>query len=209
MRSARLAYRPEVQRERVAASGRVRVGIVGGGMVTRPLLRSTLVGIGAGLSAAWIMNQFQSLVSRIFEDGFSDDDERKDTTVRTADMLSKVASGEPVPEKYQGAAGSAVHYGFWGFLGALYGAAGAFMPGVRSGFGTAYGAGAALVADETMVPALGLAPPPQDVPLRTHAYGITSHLVFGAAMEGARRLIEQAIPTAREPISKGKVHDPS
>lgn len=172
--------------------------------VTRPeLLRSTVVGIAAGLAASWIMNQFQAMLGALSEDKDSDSqgEEDKPTTVKTADMVTEAFTGEPVPKQMQNAADAAVHYGFGAFLGGLYGALGAVMPGVRSGFGTAYGAGAALVADETMIPALGLSPPPQETPVSTHASGMISHLVFGAALEGARRLIESALhsPTRAGP----------
>lgn len=160
------------------------------------LLRATSIGVVAGISAAAIMNQFQALVSTLSqnEDSGSDEGEKgKPTTVKTADMISEAVLSEPVPEKMQSIAGAAVHYGFGAFLGGLYGAIGAAKPGVRTGFGTAYGAAAALVADEAMVPALGLSPPPQETPASTHAFGMISHLVFGIALEGSRRIIEALI----------------
>ncbi len=161
----------------------------------RQLLRSAVIGIAAGLSASWIINRFQAAVSAASsaEGGSKDSDEEKPTTVKAADMLSETVAGEPVPEPYEEPAGSAVHYGFGAFLGGLYGVLDELLPGVRAGYGTAYGAGVALVADEALVPAAGLTPPPQDLPAKTHAYGLVSHLVFGAALEGTRRLIEQAI----------------
>lgn len=160
------------------------------------LLRGAAVGVAAGLSASWIMDRFQAALSAATSDegGSDDSSEEKPTTVKAADMLSETVTGEPVPEPYEEPAGSAVHYGFGAFLGGLYGVLGELLPGVRAGFGTAYGAGVAIVADEALVPAAGLTPPPQDVPVSTHAYGLVSHLVFGAALEGTRRLIEQAAP---------------
>ncbi len=162
----------------------------------RQLLRGAAVGIVGGLSASWIMDRFQAVLSAATSDegGSNDGSEEKPTTVKTADMLSETVTGEPVPKAYEEPAGSAVHYGFGAFLGGLYGVLGELLPGVRTGFGTAYGAGVAIVVDEALVPAAGLTPPPQDVPVRTHALGLVSHLVFGAALEGTRRLIEQVIP---------------
>lgn len=160
----------------------------------RQLALNAMIGIAAGLSASWIMDRFQTVVGAATNDGGSNGgSDEKPTTVKAADMLSETVTGEPVPQPYDKLAGSAVHYGFGAFLGGLYGAWGAVMPSVRSGFGTAYGGAVALVADEALVPATGLAPPPTDVPAQTHAYGIVSHLVFGAALEGSRRLIERAI----------------
>ena len=168
---------------------------VPGEVTAQQLLRSAAIGIAAGLSASWIMNRFQGAVDAATkdDDGSKDSGEEKPTTVKAADMVSETLTGEPVPEPYEEPAGSAVHYGFGAFLGGLYGVLGEFVPGVRAGFGTAYGAGVAIVADEALVPAAGLTPPPQQVPASTHAYGLVSHLVFGAALEGTRRLIEQAV----------------
>lgn len=158
------------------------------------LLRGAAVGIIAGLSASWIMDRVQAAASAATsDDGGSGSSEEKPTTVKAADMLSETATGEPVPERYDEIAGSAVHYGFGALLGGLYGVLGEVLPRVRAGFGTAYGAGVVIVADQALVPAAGLTPPPQDVPVSTHAYGLASHLVFGAALEGTRRLIEQAL----------------
>ncbi len=160
------------------------------------LLRATLVGITAGVSAAFLMNQFQALVSSFQKDEDSGSDggeESKPSTVKAADAVSEKVSGEPVPRKMQRVAGAAVHYGFGAFLGGLYGAIGTARPRVRTGFGTAYAASVALVADEAMVPALGLSPPPQESPASTHAYSLISHLVFGIALEGSRRILEGAL----------------
>lgn len=175
---------------------------IGADMVGRQLLRSTVIGIAAGLSASWIMNRFQTLVTDASTAGTGSGDGEQDepATVKAADAVSNTVTGEPVPEEYEAPAELAVHYGFGAFVGGLYGALGEFLPGVRAGFGTAYGAGVAVVADEALVPAMGLAPPPQDVPAHTHAYAIASHLVFGAALEGSRRLIEAAI----SPATKGE-----
>lgn len=164
-------------------------------MKRQRLLRSTLIGIAAGLSASWIMNRFQAVAIAQSDAGEQDEP----ATVKAAGLLSETVTGEPIPEPYKEPAGSAVHYGFGAFVGGVYGALGEFLPGVRAGFGTAYGAGVAVVADEALVPALGLAPPAQDVPVETHAYGVVSHLVFGAALEGSRRLIEGATSPQLQP----------
>lgn len=170
--------------------------------VDRQLLQSVVIGAIAGLSASWIMNRFQAAVSAASSsDGGS---EEEPATAKAADRLSETVTGEPVPEPYQEPAGSAVHYGFGAFLGGLYGALGEAVPGVRAGFGTAYGAGVAVVADEALVPAAGLAPPPAEVPVQTHLYGIVSHLVFGAALEGTRRVIERALASIDDGRGRGE-----
>ena len=44
-----------------------------------------------------------------------------------------------------------------------------------------------LGADEIMVPALKLSPPPADSPMKTHICGLASHLVYGLTVDGVRR----------------------
>ena len=161
-------------------------------MDTERLLRSTVIGIAAGLSASWIMNRFQQAVTAAVGDIGTGGSRDEPATVKAADAVSGSVTGNPVPEPYEDPAQSAVHYGFGAFVGGVYGLLGEFQPGIRTGFGTAYGAGVAVVADEALVPAIGLAPPPQDVQPEAHAYGFASHLVFGAALEGSRRIIERA-----------------
>ncbi len=176
----------------------MRQAIVFEGKVdVQQLLRSATIGIVAGLSASWIMDRFQEGVSAASsdDDGSDKDGEEKPTTVKAADMVSETVTGEPVPKPHEEVAGSAVHYAFGAFLGGLYGVLGTIMPGIRIGYGTAYGAGVAMIADEGLVPAAGLTPPPQDLSAATHAYGLVSHLVFGAALEGSRRLIESSMST--------------
>jgi len=60
-------------------------------------------------------------------------------------------------------------------------------------WGSAYGVGNALLFDEAAVPAAGLGQVPWDTPASTHLYTLASHLVFGTAAEGMRRLVRAAI----------------
>ncbi len=143
--------------------GHVRRPKIGGAVDGGRLLRSTVIGIAAGLSASWIMDRFQVAVSAASGSEAGEEDEP--ATAKAADAVSKAATGEPVPDECEAPAGSAVHYGFGALVGGLYGALGEILPGIRAGFGTAYGAGVAVVADEALVPAVGLAPPPQEVPV--------------------------------------------
>ena len=62
-------------------------------------------------------------------------------------------------------------------------------PAAAIGFGMAFGLGVALVLDDLLVPAFGWGPWPWRTPLATHAYGLSSHLVFGLVLESVRRLV--------------------
>ena len=114
-------------------------------------------------------------------------------TEKAADTASLLLSGAPLPAPEKPRAGQLVHYGFGAGLGMAYGIVGEHWPGVTTGFGTLFGLGVALAANEMLVPATGLGPSPAETPLTTHAYALASHLVFGVALEGTRRVLDQAL----------------
>jgi uncharacterized membrane protein YagU involved in acid resistance len=116
-------------------------------------------------------------------------DGEEPNTVKAADAVAEATLGEPVPDRYREPSGTAVHYGFGAFLGAIYGAAVELRPATRTGLGTVYGAAVSLVADEIAMPALGFSPPASKVAASTHLRGFVSHLVFGVSLEAVRRLL--------------------
>ncbi len=148
----------------------------------RSLARGALAGAIAGIVASFAMNQFQAVVSRL---GTSSGGGGDPATVKAAERLV----GHGIDEREKGRAGEAVHYGFGTVLGMAYGAAAEIEPWVTAGFGLPYGGAVAVIADEALVPAAGLSGPPWRSPPATHAYSIISHLVFGAALEAARRVL--------------------
>ena len=158
-------------------------------MDTRRVIEGAAIGAVAGLAASWVMSEFHSA----WKSADEADDGDEPNTVKAADAVAEATVGEPVPEAYREPTGKAVHYGFGAFLGALYGAAAELRPATTAGFGTAYGAAVSLVADEMAMSALGFTPPAAQVPASTHLRGFVSHLVFGAALEGARRLLGSGI----------------
>jgi uncharacterized membrane protein YagU involved in acid resistance len=86
-------------------------------------------------------------------------------------------------------AGPAVHYAVGVTSGIVYSVASEFLPEVTAGFGMPFGAALWLTVDEGAVPLLGLAKGPTKYPPSTHIYALASHLVFGATVEGVRRLL--------------------
>jgi putative membrane protein len=129
------------------------------------------------------MERVQSLIQ-----GPSGGDEESATT-KAADRVSEAVTNEPVPKVQKQRAGQLVHYAFGAGLGLLYGALATQWRGLTAGFGALFGLGVALVADEGLVPALRLGPPPTDVSPKTHLYSLASHLVFGASLEAGRRIL--------------------
>ena len=169
------------------------------------LWKGLAAGVAAGLAASWIMNQFQSLWGKLAE-GIEkshgaqslqqgsppeppniNEDEEDDATERVASAISETVFDRELTEREKEKAGAAVHYGFGATTGAMYGALAEVAPGVTACNGLLFGAAVWVVADEAVVPALGLSKPPSQYPLSIHAYALSSHLVYGLTAEVVRR----------------------
>lgn len=159
------------------------------------VFKGALAGALAGLAAGYVMERFQAWWSEQEEKsgGGSSDPAAEPSTVKAADRVSMAVTGHPVPPAGRDAAGEAVHYTTGAGVGAVYGALAEIAPATTFGFGAAYGAAVALGLDETVVPALGLAKGPGETPPSVHAYGLVSHLVYGLALEGSRRIIRAVL----------------
>ena len=189
-------------------TGRDREGSVWKGLAAGAL---------GGLVAAWTMNRFQAAWSkrsagvershgaqslqqgsprpsgrpgqRASEGGDGGDD----ATERLASALSEGLLGRELTESEKESGGTAVHYAFGVTTGALYGMAAELAPAVTAGAGLPFGMLVWVAADEGIVPALGLSKPPTDYPLSTHAYSISTHLVYGLTAELVRRAVRGAL----------------
>ena len=148
-------------------------------------LRGLAAGIAAGLVASLAMNLFQKAWAATLPLPSSGDDP---ATVKAAQRASRAATGKFFGKADKEAAGDAVHYLFGAILGGAYGLVAEYRPEVTTGGGTLFGLGSAAF-DELGVPAAGLSRPPTDVPASTHAYGLASHIVFGAVTEATRKLV--------------------
>lgn len=148
------------------------------------LLVLILLGTAAGAIASAVMNGFQAVAAGPF--GQTSDDEP--ATVKFADLPSKALTGEPITRKRRALAGQIVHYATGLTLGVIYVVAAAAWPTITLWFGVAYGLAVAVALDYVVVPALGLGPPAWKTPPATHAYGLISHGVFGAALQAVREL---------------------
>ena len=155
------------------------------------LLRGAIAGLVAGLAASWAMDLAQKGLSKLSSDQGGGSGEP--ATEQAADTVARATTNKPVPDAMKAQAGQAVHYGFGALLGLAYGVASEFWPQVGFARGTAFGFGSALVFDEAAVPSMGLGEAPWQAPPSTHFYAVASHLVFGGAAEGARRLIRATI----------------
>ena len=181
-------------------------------------LKGMIAGAAGGLVASWVMNQFQALWSRMaygverphgaqsLQQGSprhgvarelqerGRDREADDAAIRTAVVVSERLLGlELAGREKKEMAGAAVHYAFGVATGGLYGAIAELKPATTTGAGLPFGAAVWLIADEIIVPALGLSKPPTEYPPSTHAYSIASHLVYGLTTEIVRREVRRAL----------------
>jgi uncharacterized membrane protein YagU involved in acid resistance len=170
------------------------------------IAKGALVGAAAGFFAGWAMVRFQKLwafgqeelnehqkhsenpkhrqASQQEEPPKADSD---DATQKLANKISQATLDRDLTKREKEIAGPAVHYGFAALAGAIYGGLAEVTDLTQTGFGTLFGTLLFLGADEVVIPALKLAPPPGKVSADKHLYGWISHLVYGASLEGARR----------------------
>jgi putative membrane protein len=157
------------------------------------ILRGALAGAIAGLVGAYAMERFQMLWSETGKKSQPTVTARaaKDepTTVKAAERVVETVLHTELPDEVKPVAGEAVHYGMGMFSGAIYGAIAEVVPIVRAGNGLLFGAVLWFVADETAVSAVGLAKRPSAYPPSTHAYALSSHLVYGFVTETVRRVL--------------------
>jgi putative membrane protein len=181
------------------------------------LWKGLVAGAAGGLVASWVMNQFQALWSRrthgiershgaqslqyglprhgvareLLERG--EERESDNAAVRIARLVSEDVFGHRLAESEKETAGAVAHYAMGATSGAVYGAAAELLPPATAGAGLPFGAAVWLIADELIVPALGLSKPPAAYPLSTHAYALASHLVYGLSTEMMRRAVRRAL----------------
>ena len=174
-------------------------------------------GVVAGLAAAWAMNQFQAAWSRLaageershgaqsLQQGTprhgvgreleleGHDDERDDAAGRLANAIAVATLDQELSGREKETAGTAFHYAMGATSGALYGALAEVRPEVKTGAGLPFGAAVWVVADEGIVPLVGLSKSATEYPLSIHAYAFTSHLVFGLTAELVRRTVRNVL----------------
>ena len=157
---------------------------------TRPgdLMRGAASGLAAGLVGAVAMTAFQALLARgRITSGVSG----APSTEKAADALALATVGHGFPRSRRPAAGETVHNAFGALVGGAYGIAAEVDPRVRRGGGAAFGAVAATVVDETLVPAFRLGDPFWRAPIFSHPYSYLSHVVFGTVTEAARKVFRR------------------
>jgi uncharacterized membrane protein YagU involved in acid resistance len=121
---------------------------------------------------------------------------QEDATVTVASKAAAAVIDSPLSREEKHYGGVAVHYLFGAVGGAIYGAVAEIAPVVTTARGLAFGTGVWLGAVELALPAMDLARPVWEYPLRMHIYSFLSHLVYGAVTEGVRAQL-QPLPQSR------------
>jgi putative membrane protein len=159
----------------------------------KKVYKGLIAGCVGGLAASWVMTRFQFLLAHALGQSSPHEGQGEDATVKTAQGISsKVLHHDLSPDEKQ-KAGPLVHYAYGTGIGALYGGLAQKDERLKSGFGTAYGTAVWALGDEVAVPALGLSAKPSETPLSQHAQALAAHLVYGATLEGVRRLVLKAL----------------
>ena len=174
-------------------------------------------GVIGGLVGAWVMNQVQALLSEKMT-GISrshgaqslqqgsprhgaarelqsrgSDRESDDATTRSAQLVSRTIANRELSESEKETLGTGAHYAMGVTSGAIYGALAEVLPVATIGAGLPFGAAVWLIADEGVVPALGLSKSPTEYPLEKHGYSLAAHLIYGLATEFTRRAARRVL----------------
>ena len=176
----------------------------------KSICNGLFAGAVGGVAGALAMNQVQRVAARVGGGREADDatvglprtgrgpqpaqaigHASDDAATRVASALtSSVGIPLSTPRTKQ-MAGEFVHLAFGAVTGAVYGAAVELNPRVRSAAGVPFGLAVWALADEGIVPALGLKRSPSDSSAGLHAYSFTSHVVYGAATELVRSMLRR------------------
>jgi len=161
---------------------------------TGNVVKGAVAGLIGGLVASFVMSEFQSLLSSLSEkEKKSKKKKEEPANVKAAEEISEAVSDHQLKKSEKEPAGEAMHYAMGAMSGLIYGAAAEIAPMTTVGLGLPFGAAVWLVADDVVVPALGLAKPATQYPLSTHAYALSSHLVYGLTTDLVRRAVRDLL----------------
>jgi uncharacterized membrane protein YagU involved in acid resistance len=175
--------------------------------------RGTVAGFLGGVVASWVMNRYQEIENRPVmvrrlealetEVGIPHEETKpaavaaqingEEPTVKVAQKISRELFQHELTESEKHVAGPAVHYGYGGAVGALYGGLAEVLPIVGIGLGIPYATLLCLGGDAVAVPALGFSKPPSQVPPATHASALATHFVYGITLDISRRILRRML----------------
>lgn len=174
------------------------------------LMDGIIAGSLAGVAGALAMNMFQRVAARAGGGREAGDatigiprtgrgpqpaqalgNASDDSTARVANAVTSSIGYTLSTAREKQMAGEFVHLAFGAINGAVYGAAVEMNPRMRAVAGVPFGLAVWALADEGIVPALGLKRSPRETSIGLHAYSFASHMVYGAATELVRSAIRR------------------
>ncbi len=163
------------------------------------VVKGAFAGLVGGLIASFVMNEFQALLSALSENEEdskkekSKKEEQEPATVKAAEGISENLFDHELTRSEKKIAEPVMHYAMGATSGLIYGAAAEIASMTTVGAGLPFGAAVWLVADDVIVPALGLSKSATEYPLSTHAYALSSHLVYGLTTDLVRRALRKLL----------------
>ena len=161
------------------------------------VFKGIVAGAIGGLVASFVMTEYQALTSKFSE---GDDKKKKPKSkkdepanVKAAEMVSENVFNHKLQKSEKEPAGEAMHYLMGGVSGAIYGATAEMTGSTTMGAGLPFGSAVWAIADDVVVPALGLSKSPTQYPLSTHAYALTSHWIYGLTTELVRKAVRKIL----------------
>lgn len=158
------------------------------------IVKGAVAGLVGGIVASFVMSQFQSLLTALSEEEKKSKKKKEEpATIKAAKKISESVFDHQLTKSEKKPAGEAVHYAMGAASGLIYGIASEIEPMTTVGAGMPFGTAVWLVADDVIVPALGLSKSPTEFPLSTHAYALSSHLVYGLTTDVVRRAVRNVL----------------
>lgn len=181
------------------------------------IYKGIAAGVAGGFVGSLAMNQFQELWSKLManeerphgaqslQQGSPDhgigrelaergvDEPDDNAAVRTGNAVSEFVFDHHLRKSEKEKVGAVAHYAMGVTSGAIYGAMAEAVPATTVAAGLPFGAAVWVIADEAIVPAVGLSRTPSEYPASIHAYAFTSHLVYGLTTEIVRRAVRRAL----------------
>lgn len=181
------------------------------------IYKGVVAGAAGGLVASFVMNQFQSAWGKLMEDESRShgaqslqqgspehgigrelavrgvDEVDDDAAARTGNAVSEFVFDHHLTKSEKEKAGAVAHYVMGVTSGAIYGVMAEVMPLATVCEGTGFGTAVWVIADEGVVPALGLSRDGSEYPASVHVYSLASHLVYGVTTELVRRAVRKAM----------------
>ena len=165
------------------------------------LARGVVAGLLGGLVGSWVMLKFiegpgpameralQGRSKPTAEEERRQAEQAESVTMQAAETFYHAGTGGHLTHAERAVDGEVVHYAFGTLMGLGYGVVADYAPVVSVGMGAAFGTVLWAGTDLLSIPAVGFAASPGEEPGSAHVAHWMAHVVYGAAMEGTRRLV--------------------